>query len=80
MKPPVYPNVRCRMAGHPDEPGYYVCLHVTEGAAVAYSEAPTSSSLGQLVCSKTDEYHQPHDFVIVCAHCVRSNGWNRRAA
>jgi hypothetical protein len=75
---PVYPNVRCGF-GHPDEPGYIVCVHVTQGAPIAHLEEPTSSRLGVVCCSacfQTQPHAREKDLLLTCATCVRSHGWD----
>ena len=76
---PVYPNVRCGY-GHPDEPGYIVCVHVTKGAAVRRIEAPTKQKLGIITCYRDLSEHPIEVMLLTCATCVRRNGWDRRAA
>jgi hypothetical protein len=72
---PVYPNVRCGF-GHPDEPGYVVCVHVTKGAAVAHLEEPTPSELGVVCCAVCFATEEKKAFLLTCATCVRSHGWD----
>ena len=78
MKPPKFPNVRCGKPGHPDAPGYIVCVHVVDGGrAPACCIAPTETSLGEIACVECNARDDvPADLmVLVCASCAER--WTR---
>jgi hypothetical protein len=71
-----YPNVIC--AEHPEtvEPGYAVCNHVASGEKPIHRfVAPTKSRLGEIACEQCGADATADDLILVCAHCVRRNGW-----
>ena len=55
---------------HGKGPGYCVCLHVINGAKVAYFERATEKELGVAVCEDC-ERREPtaDDMALVCAGC-----------
>lgn len=73
---PVYPNVRCELPWHPDEPGYVVCGHVLAGNLVFTVIPATPTRLGQILCETgihdqtTGDTARP-----ICAACARAKGW-----
>ena len=69
---PKYPNVRCAV-GHPDEPGYVLCIHVKwHGRRVEYFERARTDRLGVAVCeachSGVPQERAKH-LLVVCRHC-----------
>ena len=76
MAKPKFPNVRCGKPGHPDQPGYAVCVHVAEQKAKPQTVIPpTAETLGQICCEILPSKHQIGALRLVCAYCVEANGW-----
>ena len=73
----VYPNVACD--DHDDRPGYAVCPHVFQGAAVAFSEPPREN-LGVLVCATCLDTNITTEWRLCCDLCAVEKGHIRTAS
>jgi hypothetical protein len=77
-----YPNVRCEHHSGPDEPGYVVCQHVVDGAAVSHFLGATDKCLGEVLCGpclaalRSDNTRDDLPLILSCAHGVRDSGWD----
>ena len=76
---PRYPNVRCG-SGHPDAPGYAVCIHVLAGEPPdpRFYSPPEPNRLGIVSCMRKPSDHADDDLKLVCAACVRLRGWEEQ--
>lgn len=71
-----FPNVRCNL-GHPDAPGYCVCVHVIAGepASDLHYRPPTGDKLGWIVCAKPpDQHNTKTELTLECAACAIMRG------
>ena len=71
-----FPLVACDT--HESEPGYVVCRHVIDGAAVDEVIAATDADLGQVLCEKDHSEASVDDAVVVCASCARERGFLKK--
>lgn len=74
---PKFPFVRCDAHPGEDEPGYAVCQHVIDGAAVFHFERASETNLGTVICFQCRNCDHPEVLVLCCAHSVRDAGWDR---
>jgi len=68
-----FPKVRCKVEGHPDAPGYVVCVHVAAGTAPSNFVKATGKALGQIMCNVPT--HANTEMVLMCPRCCVVAGY-----